>query len=505
MFQRVVSPNLILAFAALTLRSRWRSFAPLTIIWLIIEAGSAASPWVLEVDFSKTNGVIRPLHGVNKGPLVAGGLIDLTEQHRDLGIPFNRLHDCHWPNPDVVDIHAIFPDFNADPAEPASYEFAATDEYIAAIRATGAQVIYRLGESIEHTKVKRFVHPPKDPEKWAAICLGIIRHYNEGWAHGFHHDIRYWEIWNEPENRPAMWTGSDDEFLTLYATAARAIKSRFPRLKIGGPGFGHSGQLADGELKPSEFVLKFLDLCRRESMPLDFFSWHCYTDNPAELVQRAKGIRRLLDAKGFATTESHLNEWNYLPGNSWKALSKGNAGEERQKFYDDMSGASGAAFILSALLELQDAPVDVCNLFHGEVGGFGLFNENGVPLKSYHALRAFRALQEMPHRAEARGAVPGRLAIAAGLSPAGSEAVVAISNFRHRASNFVLKCRGFPWLGQTIYEIRLLDDRTSFEPVARGALSSAGELTFLLEPSAIAVITIRSAAGRRGDRSQEHP
>ena len=59
------------------------------------------------------------------------------------------------------------------------------------------------------------MHPPADAAKWAAICVGIIRHYNEGWANGFHHGIRYWEIWNEPENRPAMWTGTDEDYLAL--------------------------------------------------------------------------------------------------------------------------------------------------------------------------------------------------------------------------------------------------------------------------------------------------
>ena len=100
----------------------------------------------MQVDFARTNGVFRALHGVNKGPLGAGGLMDLTEQHRALGIPFTRLHDCHWPNPDVVDIHVLFPDFNADPEKPESYDFTLTDEYLAAIRATGAQIVFRLGE-----------------------------------------------------------------------------------------------------------------------------------------------------------------------------------------------------------------------------------------------------------------------------------------------------------------------------------------------------------------------
>ena len=148
----------------------------------------------IRVDCSKTVGQIRPLHGGNCGPLQTGGLIDLTDYHKKLRIPLTRLHDCHWPNPDVVDVHVVFPDFEKDPSDPKSYDFARTDEYIAAVAKTGAKVVYRLGESIEHTPRKHHVHPPRDVEKWARVCLGIIRHYNEGWAGGSRHAIEYWEI-----------------------------------------------------------------------------------------------------------------------------------------------------------------------------------------------------------------------------------------------------------------------------------------------------------------------
>ena len=81
-----------------------------------------------------------------------------------MGTPYVRLHDCAWPHPDVVDMHAVFRDAGADPERAASYDFVLTDEYLAAIQATGARIIYRLGESIEHTRTKRFVHPPHDPD-----------------------------------------------------------------------------------------------------------------------------------------------------------------------------------------------------------------------------------------------------------------------------------------------------------------------------------------------------
>ena len=150
--------------------------------------------------------------------------MDLTAYHRELGIPYTRLHDCHWPNPDVVDFHAVFPNPGADPERADSYDFRRTDDYLQAIVNAGSRIVYRLGESIEHSRRKYYVNPPQDYERWAGICCGIIRHYNEGWAEGFRHDIRHWEIWNEPENRPAMWTGNDEDYFRLYAARPASKK-----------------------------------------------------------------------------------------------------------------------------------------------------------------------------------------------------------------------------------------------------------------------------------------
>ncbi len=457
---------------------------------------SRAADAVLTADFSVPAGRIRPLHGLNKGPLVPGGLFDVVREHRELGVPFTRLHDCGWPNPYVVDHHAVFPNPEADPARPESYDFRLTDEYLAAVRRTGAEPIYRLGESIEHTTVKRHVHPPADPDKWAAVCLGIIRHYNEGWANGFHYGIRHWEIWNEPENRPAMWTGTDEDYLRLYRTAARAIKREFPALKVGGPALGASGLFVRGEFVPTEFAEKFLTMCRTDQVPLNFFSWHCYTADPAELTARARAIRRLLDGHGFTDTESHLNEWNYLPGNSWAALGSAATPASRQSFYADMAGAAGAAFATTALIELQEAPVDVCNFFHGELGGFGLFNEHGVPLKIYEALRAFQGLRETSRRVATRGDVAGRLAFAAGLSPDGREASLLVSNFADPRGEFVLQWQHFGWAGGVTAEVRTVGTEQDFATVRTNALTGdQASLRLSLKAPAVAWVRLRPTAG----------
>jgi xylan 1,4-beta-xylosidase len=453
-------------------------------------AGAGADPTMVEVDFARTNGVLRPLHGINKGPLEMGGLIDLTEEQRALRIPFTRLHDCHWPNPDVVDIHAVFPDPNSDPARPESYQFAATDEYLERVRATGAGIVYRLGESIEHSTVKRYVHPPRDMEKWAQVCLGIIRHYNEGWANGFRHNIRYWEIWNEPENRPAMWSGSDDDYFRLYRTAARAIRKEFPGLKVGGPSVGAPGNFVGDRFQPTAFVTHFLALCRRESLPLDFFSWHCYTDDPAELVRRAKAIRGLLDAGGFAQTESHLNEWNFLPGNTWAPISRTAKAETRQRFYEEMSGAAGAAFITAALIRLQDAPLDMGNLFHGGIGAFGLFNEHGVPAAAYYGVRAFSELLKTPERVWANFPATNGVVAVAGMQARQRRGAVLLSRSGNGPARLELRMRNVPGRAIT-FETWRLDRERSWVSDPRRELPSDSEGHVRIDCDGPSVVLVR--------------
>ena len=383
------------------------------------------------VDFRTPISRFKALQGVNKGPLAAGGLVDLIAAHRELGVPLTRLHDCHWPISDVVDMHVVFPDPTADPSRPESYNFSTTDEYLAAIHETGSEILYRLGETIELGKVRRFVDPPKDPAHWAEAAKGIIRHYNEGWAGGFHYNIRRWEIWNEPETRPAQWTGTDEQFFEFYTVVSRSLKAAFPNLMIGGPGIGITGDLVGNELKPSAILTGFLETCRREKLPLDFLSWHCYSahNNPGEPPIRAHIIRRMLNDYGFEKAESYLDEWRSIPDYNWAPVSRETDPLVRQKWYERMVGPEAAAYNAAVLLGLQDAPVDGATFFHGEQGGWGLFDESGVPYKNYYGMLAFRRLLDTPERAHVSGAVPEGIAIGAGRDQEGKSANVLISRF----------------------------------------------------------------------------
>lgn len=422
--------------------------------------------------------------------------MDVIAAHRELGVPLTRLHDCHWPVSDVVDMHVVFPDPAADPARPESYDFALTDEYLAAIRATGAEILYRLGETIEHTTVKRFVHPPRDPARWAQAAIGIIRHYNEGWAGGFHYDIRRWEIWNEPETRPAMWTGTDEEFFRFYGIVSRALKAAFPKLMVGGPGVGITGDLVGDELRPSAILTGFLETCRREALPLDFLSWHCYSasSNPMELPLRAHCIRRLLNQYGFTRAESYLDEWRNIPDYNWAPVSRTADPLVRQKWYQRMCGPEAAAYIAAVLLGLQDAPVEAANFFHGELGGFGMFDESGVPYKNYYGMLAFKRLLDTPERVQVAGPVPNGLAIGAGRSADGQSAAILMSSYDRAPGPLRLQLENLPWPNPILRSVRVIDEQHDLAPVTgQAGLEPGPVLSVSVQAPAVALVTLGPA------------
>lgn len=460
----------------------------LIFVWLCVAPTLLAVE--LSVDCSRTNGIIRPLHGVNLGPLCYRGMVDLSAYHRELGVPFTRLHDVVWVNAEAVDIHTIFPDFRNDAARADNYDFRQTDDYVQSIVSVGSQIVYRLGESIEHSARKYHVHPPSDPEKWAAICVGIIRHYNDGWADGFHHRIKYWEIWNEPDVRPAMWTGTDEQYFRLYEITAKAIKARFPEVKIGGPGLGHSGDFAGDRFTPTAFLTNFLAHCRQSGTPLDFYSWHRYTKNPADFARWAHAVRRVLDDSGFLQTESHLNEWNYLPNGDWGPLTKDGAGVRRENWFAELSGPAGAAFSAWTLISLQEAPVDVVNYYTGEIQGFGLFNFHGVPNKSFYAFKAFKWLLDTPIRLTTGGETSNHIAICAGTNRERSAAAVLLSNFNSADDKVLLTVRHVPWAGLVLCQTYVVDAAHNLTKV-RETTSPGGDCSVTVELKAPSIALVK--------------
>lgn len=141
----------------------------------------------LALDINRYSGRIKPLHGVNNCPIRFGE--EKIPEFESAGIPFVRTHDSGGPygRGTLIDIPNIFRDFDADPDDPASYDFAFTDIYLRNLVNSGCKIFYRLGITIKNFyAIKAYrTAPPKDFKKWARICEGVIRHYNHGWAGDF--------------------------------------------------------------------------------------------------------------------------------------------------------------------------------------------------------------------------------------------------------------------------------------------------------------------------------
>jgi hypothetical protein len=317
------------------------------VMLLLLSGGAVCGQAVVSVDPSAVQGPVKPMNAGNNGPTDR-----IMEDYKALRIPYARTHDTPLGTEyggHCIDINLVFPDFRANPNNPKSYGFTNSDVVRQDTLKAGAKPFYRLGQSIEHQTKKYGIYPPKNYKKWAKICEHIIRHYNEGWADGYHMGIEYWEIWNEPDldqpqdrwkTDPRTWAGTMEQFDELYVVAAKHLKKCFPDLKIGGPAFAN----------PRKYGPAFLDYVKEKGAPLDFFSHHMYHRRPARIVEDVRIIRKMLDEKGFTETESILNEWNFNTG--WDTASDIYSRKMRPTI-------KGAAFVAAVMCACQSEPLDM--------------------------------------------------------------------------------------------------------------------------------------------------
>lgn len=427
----------------------------------------------IKVDFSKVTGKMKPVHAVGQPPVIGWSSDKLFHYLTEAGIPYSRLHDVGggFGGGKFVDIPNVFPDFNADPDDPASYDFTWTDPLITSLMNAKVEPYYRLGVTIENEVWRKAyrVNPPEDPEKWAKICAGVIRHYTKGWANGFEYDIKYWEIWNEPEctnGRRVMWTGTWEQYLELYDVTSKLLKAEFPEIKIGG--YASIGFYALKEMDPEstwckdcqsyiDLFLQFMQYIKDHNCPMDFFSWHSY-DEPKYTALYANYVAEKLKEYGYGHAEQHLNEWNCGPQNRDKAC----------------HAAATAGFIIS----MQNSPVDIGMFYDARCGTSiygGLFNPMTLrPLKSYWVFPAFNELYRRKDQVEAESDTEDLYVAAAAGDPEGA---VLIVNFRNETLDLELDLGG-----KEITSCRLIDDAYEY-----GLCNFTGKLN----PYSVTLLTVR--------------
>ncbi len=383
------------------------------------------------VDAQVSIGALHPLLGVDGAPGPGGhkpmyfkfggwnmkDSIDASAGYRRAHIELVRTHDGYGPG-DIDsrfesasapggglisaqrDVLTLFPDPNANPDNPASYRFGPTDKLITSIVKVGAQVLFRVGRSEGSDPT-----PPQNFDQYAAIVKHMVLHYNRGWDNGFHYDIRYWEIWNEPDLGNLFWSGTPEQYFALYTKLAHAIKSADPTALVGGPAIAKPND-------HTEYRDDFMRTLKARHAPFDFYSWHWYatdSNDPRDFVRIAEDLRTRLDNLGLQHTQSFLTEWNY-------GLSD-----------PPPSPLVRAGFVTSALLYMLDAPIDAATLYRAD----NVFGADGnTPDKTGQALIALGQLKSTPVRLQVTGADMDGFAVAAGRSQDGKVVRVLISNYQ---------------------------------------------------------------------------
>lgn len=312
---------------------------------VIIDAG-------VEQPFRALNGV-----GGIPGPTDAYPQFpDMTPLWREAGVTVVRSFDWVSRLDTRNNPTSLFPDWSADVDDPASYNFAATDQWVDAVHSIGAEVMFTVASSIPQNKL-----PAEDVEVYGQVVEHIIRHYSQGWAGGPGTPIRIYEFGDQPDFGPLHFGGRPEEFYAMYKAFCEAARRVDPTLTIGGPATAFPLE-ADAPYREG-----FLAFVRENDLPLDFFSFLWFTDgsrDPLDYRHVSDDLRALLDSHGFEDTDLTLSYWNYLavPSSSAPADEKG-------------------AFQAATSIYLQDTVIDHAFFFRADSGRdphYGFVDPGGV-------------------------------------------------------------------------------------------------------------------------------
>ena len=311
---------------------------------------------VVDADDEST---FRPLNGVGGVPGPVKGypqFPDMTPLWREAGVTVVRSFDWVSRLDTRDNPTSLFPDWSADVDDPTSYNFAATDQWVEAVHAIGAEVMFTVASSIPSNKL-----PAQDLEVYGQVVEHIVRHYSQGWAGGPAKPLRIYEFGDQPDFGPLHFAGRPDEFCAMYRAFCEAVRRVDASLTVGGPATAFPLE-ADAPYREG-----FLTFVRENDLPLDFFSFLWFTDgsrDPLDYRYVSRELRALLDRHGFTDTELTLSYWNYLavPSSSAPAAEKG-------------------AFQAATAIYLQDTLIDHAFFFRADSGRdphYGFVDPGGV-------------------------------------------------------------------------------------------------------------------------------
>lgn len=245
---------------------------------------------------------------------------------------------------------------------------------------------------------KMNISSAKDISEWETLVYETVKHLTYRYGED---EVKKWyfEVWNEP-NHPAFFSEHTDidRYFELYDSAARAVKRVNPDYRVGGPASAGLGWIGET-----------IDHCRKNSVPLDFISTHCYSvegafDADGKRVTHLKPVEYLTDAIKSRAGEICKKEGYPLLITEWST-----SYSSRDLIHDSYVSAP---FILRAIKQCEGYADMMSYWVYTDIfeevgappspfhGGFGLMSVQSLKKPVFHVYSFLNKLGENEHFCE---------------------------------------------------------------------------------------------------------
>jgi hypothetical protein len=235
------------------------------------------------------------------------------------------------------------------------FDWTKLDRAVDIIVATGATPLMDLAikPRVLYPKIDDTITDPTDYALWEKLISAMVQHYKARAPHGI-----YWEIANEPdigEMGGCPYKFTPEGYVRYYSHTVKAIRKADPTAKVGGPALANP----DSEILPA-----LLRACHNDHLPLDFVSWHAYTNDPLRIRATIDRKKQQIAEFPELQPETILDEWNMSLNNT-----------ERDPRFQP-------AFVAETAWHMMEAGLDYSCYYH---------------IRDYH-VRVDQFLQIMSHR-----------------------------------------------------------------------------------------------------------
>jgi hypothetical protein len=198
----------------------------------------------------------------------------------------------------IQEYFQIYPEHN-------TYNWKDLDPYMDSLAATGAKAVAAITIKPKplYPVIDQNIIMPNNIAEWQRVIEALVNRYSVE-----KQIVTHWEIGNEmdmgePGGCP-YFAKTPQEYIEYYAITQEAVLRAFPEAKVGGPALAVPG---------NPIMENFIKHCAQTKLPLDFVTWHGYSDDPAYFTGCVKSVRAHLDkyfpGKHIETMVTEFNKW----------------------------------------------------------------------------------------------------------------------------------------------------------------------------------------------------